>query len=159
MAQHFLLTSAARTLSLASVMRMSDEEAEQTFIKLRWSGNDGKAFCPHCGCRPSIPAAGRTVPRVGGARRAGRISQSRAGRSSPIISYRSKLICLQSRSSVTKLRASRCSRCLAISASSTRRALCWPTRCAKRWRQRSARSRSAARASGPRSMAAISAAT
>lgn len=31
-------------------MRMSDEEAEQTFIKLRWSGNDGKAFCPHCGC-------------------------------------------------------------------------------------------------------------
>jgi len=50
MAQHFLLTSAARTLSLASVMRMSDEEAEQTFIKLRWSGNDGKAFCPHCGC-------------------------------------------------------------------------------------------------------------
>src|ERR1700730_4072859 len=50
MAQHFLLTSAARTLSLASVMRMSDEEAEQIFIKLRWSGNDGKAFCPHCGC-------------------------------------------------------------------------------------------------------------
>jgi transposase-like protein len=48
--QHFLLTSAARTLSLASVMRMSDEEAEQTFIKLRWAGNDGKAFCPHCGC-------------------------------------------------------------------------------------------------------------
>src|ERR1700680_1999566 len=50
MPQHFLLTSAARTLSLASVMRMSDEEAEQTFIKLRWSGTDGKAFCPHCGC-------------------------------------------------------------------------------------------------------------
>jgi transposase-like protein len=31
-------------------MRMSEEAAEQTFIKLRWSGNDGKAFCPHCGC-------------------------------------------------------------------------------------------------------------
>jgi hypothetical protein len=29
MPQHFLLTSAARTLSLASVMRMSDSEAEQ----------------------------------------------------------------------------------------------------------------------------------
>ena len=50
MAQHFLLTSAARTLSLASVMRMSDEEAEQTFVKLRWSNNDGNAVCPHCGC-------------------------------------------------------------------------------------------------------------
>jgi transposase-like protein len=50
MAQHFLLTAAARTLSLASVMRMSDEEAEQTFVKLRWSDNAGKAFCPNCGC-------------------------------------------------------------------------------------------------------------
>ena len=55
MAQHFLLTSAARTLSLASVMRMSDEEVEQTFIKLRWSGNDGKASCPHCGCPTVYP--------------------------------------------------------------------------------------------------------
>src|SRR5580693_4765292 len=50
MSQHFLLTSSARTLSLASVMRMSDEEAEQTFVKLRWSDNDGNAFCSHCGC-------------------------------------------------------------------------------------------------------------
>src|ERR1700722_19169625 len=50
MPQHFLLTSAARTLSLASVMRMSNEEAEQTFVKLRWADNGGNAFCPHCGC-------------------------------------------------------------------------------------------------------------
>src|SRR6202007_742453 len=50
MAQHFLLTSAARTLSLASVMRMSDEEAERTFVRLRWSDNGGNAYCPHCGC-------------------------------------------------------------------------------------------------------------
>ena len=50
MAQHFLLSAAARTLSLASVARMSDEEAERVFIRLRWSDNGGKAFCPHCGC-------------------------------------------------------------------------------------------------------------
>ncbi len=50
MAQHFLLTSAARTLSLASVMRMSDEEAEKVFIRLRWAESDGNAYCPHCGC-------------------------------------------------------------------------------------------------------------
>src|SRR6266849_7050663 len=50
MPQHFLLTSAARTLSLASVMRMSDEEAERVFVRLRWSENDGNAYCPHCGC-------------------------------------------------------------------------------------------------------------
>src|SRR3984893_8238782 len=50
MSQHFLLTSAARTLSLASVARMSDEEAERVFVRLRWSDNDGNAYCPHCGC-------------------------------------------------------------------------------------------------------------
>src|SRR5229473_7350641 len=50
MSQHFLLTSAARTLSLASVMRMSDEEAERVFVQLRWADNDGNAYCPHCGC-------------------------------------------------------------------------------------------------------------
>src|ERR1700738_656563 len=50
MPQHFLLTSAARTLSLASVMRMSDEEAERVFVRLRWADNAGNAHCPHCGC-------------------------------------------------------------------------------------------------------------
>src|SRR3954467_3202173 len=50
MAQHFLLSAAARTLSLASVARMSDEEAERVFIRLRWADNDGDAYCPHCGC-------------------------------------------------------------------------------------------------------------
>jgi transposase-like protein len=50
MAAHFLLSSAARTLSLASVACMSDEEAERVFSKLRWSDSDGNAFCPHCGC-------------------------------------------------------------------------------------------------------------
>ena len=39
MAQHFLLTAAARTLTLASVARMSDEDAERVFIRLRWSDN------------------------------------------------------------------------------------------------------------------------
>src|SRR6266436_9366348 len=50
MSQHFLLSSAARTLSLASVARISDEEAERVFIRLRWADNDGNAYCPHCGC-------------------------------------------------------------------------------------------------------------
>src|SRR5215212_1545760 len=50
MAQHFLLSAAARTLSLASVARMSDEEAERVFIRLRWADSDGSAYCPHCGC-------------------------------------------------------------------------------------------------------------
>jgi transposase-like protein len=46
---HFLLTAKARTLSLAAVLRMSKEEAHAKFCEIRWSENDGKPFCPHCG--------------------------------------------------------------------------------------------------------------
>jgi transposase-like protein len=50
MPQHFLLSPAARTLTLASVARMSDEQAERVFVRLRWQDNKGEAYCPHCGC-------------------------------------------------------------------------------------------------------------
>ena len=50
MSQHFLLSSRAKTLTLASVARMSDEEAEAVFRKIRWASNDGNPFCPKCGC-------------------------------------------------------------------------------------------------------------
>ena len=50
MSQHFLLSSKARTLSLSKVMRMSDAEAFETFKQIRWVKNDGKPFCPRCGC-------------------------------------------------------------------------------------------------------------
>jgi transposase-like protein len=49
MAQHFLLSPAAKTLSLAQVFRMTDEQAEATFAKHRWPETDGKPVCPHCG--------------------------------------------------------------------------------------------------------------
>jgi transposase-like protein len=45
--QHFLLSSRAKTLSLVSVMRMSDAEAETAFRSVRWEG--GEAVCPSCG--------------------------------------------------------------------------------------------------------------
>jgi transposase-like protein len=48
-AQHFLLSKAAKTLSLAEVFRMSDSEAEATFKKIRWTETNGEATCPHCG--------------------------------------------------------------------------------------------------------------
>ncbi|MEX1306394.1 MAG: IS1595 family transposase [Rhodovibrionaceae bacterium] len=50
MAQHFLLSSKARTLSLAKVMRLSDDEAFETFKAIRWAANDGEPVCPRCGC-------------------------------------------------------------------------------------------------------------
>lgn len=50
MSQHFLLSSAAKTLSLTVVARMSEEEACATFKALRWASNGGEPFCPRCGC-------------------------------------------------------------------------------------------------------------
>jgi transposase-like protein len=58
--QHFLLTAAARSLSLRQVLRLSDEEAHAKFVEIRWSDNNGKPYCPRCGsvrvyayaCRP-----------------------------------------------------------------------------------------------------------
>jgi transposase-like protein len=51
MAQHFLLSREAKTLTLAQVFRMTEAEAEAMFCKLRWE--DGETACPHCGaCDP-----------------------------------------------------------------------------------------------------------
>jgi len=61
MAQHFLLTAAARTLSLASVMRLSDEEAHAAFVAIRWADNHGEAYCPHCGCATVYTYAARQI--------------------------------------------------------------------------------------------------
>src|SRR5580692_11418560 len=50
MTQHFLLSSQARSLSLATVARMTDEEAFQAFKLVRWSDNAGEPYCPRCRC-------------------------------------------------------------------------------------------------------------
>jgi transposase-like protein len=47
---HFLNTPAARSLSIAQVLRLSDEEAFATFQRVRFAANGGDPFCPHCGC-------------------------------------------------------------------------------------------------------------
>jgi transposase-like protein len=49
MSQHFLLSSAAKTLSLAQVFRMTDAEAEAAFRNVRWAETNGEAVCVHCG--------------------------------------------------------------------------------------------------------------
>ncbi|MEX0827713.1 MAG: IS1595 family transposase, partial [Haliea sp.] len=49
-AQHFLLSAQARTLSLSKVLRLSDEEAYEAFKAIRWADNDGEPVCPRCGC-------------------------------------------------------------------------------------------------------------
>lgn len=50
MAQHFLLSAAARTLSLKAIFAAGEDKAYETFRKLRWPNTDGAPVCPHCGC-------------------------------------------------------------------------------------------------------------
>ncbi len=66
MAQHFLLSSAARSLSLATVARMSDEEAWDAFRLIRWSDTKGEPTCPRCGCLDSYSYKTRKVFRCKG---------------------------------------------------------------------------------------------
>ena len=47
--QHFLLSRQAKTLSLATVFRMSDADAEKTFRGVRWAETNGEPVCPLCG--------------------------------------------------------------------------------------------------------------
>jgi len=47
--QHFLLSTAARSISLPKVLRMSEGEAWETFRRIRWHSTEGKPVCPHCG--------------------------------------------------------------------------------------------------------------
>jgi transposase-like protein len=48
--QHFLLSAAARTISLKAVFKMGEDKAYETFCQLRWPETDGEAVCPRCGC-------------------------------------------------------------------------------------------------------------
>lgn len=61
MSQHFLLSPAAKTLSLIKVLRMSDAEARAAFRKVRWSETDGEPVCPECGCVESYDLKSRQV--------------------------------------------------------------------------------------------------
>lgn len=47
MPQHFLLSSAAKSLTLGQVAHMSDEECERVFVRLRWDNSE--PHCPRCG--------------------------------------------------------------------------------------------------------------
>ena len=66
MAQHFLLSTAARSLSLATVARMSEEEAWQAFKLIRWSDTQGEPVCPRCGCLDSYAYKTRKLFRCKG---------------------------------------------------------------------------------------------
>jgi transposase-like protein len=49
MAQHFLLSAAARTLSLKEIYEGGEEAAYRRLRLLRWPATNGKPVCPRCG--------------------------------------------------------------------------------------------------------------
>ncbi|MDB5552714.1 MAG: family transposase [Rhizobium sp.] len=53
MAQHFLLSAEARTLSLKEIYKGGEDKAYATFCKLRWEDTQGEPVCPKCGCLDS----------------------------------------------------------------------------------------------------------
>jgi transposase-like protein len=50
MAQHFLLSAAARTLSLKEIFKAGEDKAYETFKTIRWASTEGNPVCPKCGC-------------------------------------------------------------------------------------------------------------
>lgn len=50
MAQHFLLSAKARTLSLGEIYKGGEAKAYETFKAIRWADTDGEPVCPRCGC-------------------------------------------------------------------------------------------------------------
>ena len=60
--QHFLLSSAARSLSLKQVFRMGEDLAYQTFCQVRWPETEGEAVCPRCGCTETYSITEAAAP-------------------------------------------------------------------------------------------------
>lgn len=50
MAQHFLLSAAARTLSLKAIYKNGEAKAYRRFCALRWPETNRSPVCPRCGC-------------------------------------------------------------------------------------------------------------
>jgi transposase-like protein len=61
MSAHFLLSAKARTLRVAKVARMSDDEARATFGAIRWARTGGEPWCPQCGCTACYAYASRPI--------------------------------------------------------------------------------------------------
>ena len=66
MAQHFLLSKEARTLSLKAIYKGGEDAARETFKRIRWAETNGEPVCPVCGCFDSKPVKGRPTFRCVG---------------------------------------------------------------------------------------------
>jgi len=53
MAQQFLLSAEARTLSLKQICKGGEAKAYEVFKRMRWTDTNGQPVCPVCGCLDS----------------------------------------------------------------------------------------------------------
>ncbi len=134
MSQHFLLSKHARSLSLARVARMSEEEAREAFKEIRWSETEGEPVCPRRGC---IACYTTRRASFSNAKAVTINTASRQARSSPAASSRFRPTFSPSRSSSTRSRASPPWRFPAISTCNTRPPTSWPTKSARPCRRKS----------------------
>ena len=86
MTQHFLLSRAAKTLSLAQVLPLSDAEAEAMFRKSAGRRRTARPSARIAAAWSLMIAAARTARRASSAAPAARISASPAGRCLPLTS-------------------------------------------------------------------------
>jgi hypothetical protein len=126
MSQYFLLSAKARNLSLASVMRMSDLEAETVFRYVRWDG--GKPICTHCACDIVYECRHPSGVLRSAARLAGAIFRLPATPCLPPARCCFGPTSPPSRFSSTRLRESRLSRSPVIWTANTKRPSFYPTR-------------------------------
>lgn len=59
MAQHFLLSAQARTLSLKDIFQSGEDAAYKAFCSIRWADTEGEPVCPRCGCMEPYDIATR----------------------------------------------------------------------------------------------------
>lgn len=59
MAQHFLLSATARSISLREVYAGGEEKAWELFKQMRWPETEGKPVCPRCGSLDSYDIKSR----------------------------------------------------------------------------------------------------
>ena len=59
MAQHFLLSAAARTLSLKTIFSQGEATAYRRFCRVRWPETNGAPVCPDCGCLEAYDLSSR----------------------------------------------------------------------------------------------------
>jgi Transposase zinc-ribbon domain len=156
MAQHFLTSAAARSLSPAKVMRMSELEAENVFARLRWPQTDGKLVCPMCNCRICYDCR-RSPDRARWRCKACRTDFSVtsgtlfAWHKLPLRTYLMAIVVF-----CNEVKGKACSPSPATSTCNTRLRSFWRTSCARRWRPAPKLCASAVMGARPKSTAPIS---